>query len=171
MDQVLRALLGKKMWIYRRAADMAGFHFGDRIPVKDYYERPSEVGEYAMHIQCAWRIVKDGRVLVASRDLYYPAGDLKDDSIPEGFDWDRDQNRRDTLLNSMFTGPGFTVRDVHLGLAGMCNIEFDEGLALEIFPDDSLTHEHWRLFATQDVDRQLIVAGGQPVDGGSASRP
>jgi hypothetical protein len=160
-SQLLRALVGKTMWTSRRAADMATFQFGRRIQVKDYYGRPSEIGEYAMHVQCAWRIVRDDNVIVGSRDLYYPAGDTQNDSIPESFDWDRDQNRRDNLLESLFSGRGFTVRSVHLAAAGMCRIEFDEDASLEIFPDDSLTHEHWRLFATQDADTQLVMTGTQ----------
>jgi hypothetical protein len=142
---------------------MAAFQFGQRIQVKDYYDRPSEIGEYALHIQCAWRIVKLNTVIVGNRDLYYPAAAADDDSVPEGFDWARDQNRRDRLLESLFSARSLTVRDVQVGAAGTCRIDFDDDTSLEIFPDDSLTHEHWRLFATQDVDKQLVVTGSRNV--------
>jgi hypothetical protein len=159
IDQLLRALVGEPMWTSRRAADMATFQFGKRIKERDYYGRPSEIGEYAMHVQCAWRIVKGDAVIVGSRDLHHPASAADDDTIPEGFDWDREHNRRDKLIESFFDGRSFTVRHVTLGAAGTCRIEFDDAVMLEIFPDDSFAHEHWRLFSTLDTNAQLIVTG------------
>ena len=53
-------LIGKAMWACGRAADMATFQFGGPRPVVDFYGRPREVGEYALHVQCPWRIVRDG---------------------------------------------------------------------------------------------------------------
>ncbi len=159
-DVLVRELLGKALWTCRRAADIATFQFGRRIQVKDYYGRESESGEYAMHIQCSWRIVRGGSVIVGSGDLYYPA-DTEDDSVPENFDWERDPNRRDNLLQSLFNDGSLTVSDVHVGTAGTCRFEFEEDTSLEIFPNDSLPHEHWRLFATQGVGREVVITGGQ----------
>jgi hypothetical protein len=66
--------------------------------------------------------------------------------IPSEFDWDMDPNRRE-LLAVLFAGDQeFAVQSVDAGVFGSFRINFDGGLMLEVFPDDSGTKEHWRLF-------------------------
>ena len=38
-----------------------------------------EVAEYALHIQCSWRIVKGNKILVGSGDFYSPRTGLEDE--------------------------------------------------------------------------------------------
>jgi len=159
----MSALNGKELWTCRRAADMATFQFGARTTTKDYYGRPSEVGEYALHVQCAWRFVRDDQIVVGSSDLYYPAqsGDQTQDEIPANFDWDRHPNRRDRLLEALFK-PGsveLVVQRIELGAAGSLHIGLSEGLSLEVFPDNSLPDEHWRLLTPASNGQHLVVAG------------
>lgn len=84
--------------------------------------RTKEVGEYAVHIQCAWRIRHGDRVIVGSRDLYNPPHESDD---PDKFDWDvQGTNRRDRGIAKLFqneTRP-FMVPDVEVGEAGMSQI-------------------------------------------------
>jgi hypothetical protein len=119
MEKALTELIGKRMWTCRRAADIATFQFGQRKHAMDYYDRSTEVGEYALHVQCAWRIVSADTVTVGSRDLYYPAQYVESESIPEDFDWDRDPNRRDSLVHKLFENgkKEFMVRRVEVGAA------------------------------------------------------
>jgi hypothetical protein len=161
MEKALSELVGTAMWTCRRAADMATFQFGQRKQVHNFYGHPKEVGEYALHVQCAWRIVRGDTVAVGSRDLYSPAQHPESESIPEDFDWDRDPNRRDSLLDALFDGGKreFHVRRVDAGSGGTCRIEFAEGICLELFPDDSFAHEHWRLFGTDDGGPQVVTTG------------
>jgi hypothetical protein len=151
MATTLTDLIGKTMWTCRRAADMATFQFGRRIPVNDYFNRPTEIGEYALHVQCSWRIAQGDLVLVGSRDLLYPAHYSDNDQIPEHFDWDRQPNRRDRLLSELFQDGrrGLAVIGVDVGTGDAPRIRFGEGYSLQLFPDDSLGHEHWRLLAAQ----------------------
>ena len=63
-------LIGKAMWTCRRASDMAMFHVGSRRHVRTFKGEPAEIGEYALHVQCPWRIVRNDSIVVASGDLY-----------------------------------------------------------------------------------------------------
>jgi len=163
MNALLMELVGRVLWTSRRSADMATFQFGKRIQIRTHDGRSREVGEYALHVQCDWRVVKGDSVLVGSRDLYYPAGYVDGDAIPDHFSWDRDPNRRDELLRALFEdgAKGFTVRKVYTGKAGACLIEFDDDISLEIFPNDSSEDEHWRLFATQDSTKEIVIGGSR----------
>ena len=143
----LAVLMGKKLWVCRRAADMATFQFGSRTEITDYFGRPGSVGEYALHVQCDWRLVREDGIVVSRKDLCYPS-DYNGEEIPSEFDWDKDPNRRDRLLAVLFEGDReFAVQSVDAGVFGSFRINFDGGLMLEVFPDDSVANEHWRLLS------------------------
>ena len=66
-----------------------------RIWRKDFSNqkgKTEEVAEYALHIQCSWRIVKGNKIVVASRDFYSPRTGLDDEN--EYFEWDVQGNNR-----------------------------------------------------------------------------
>lgn len=161
MESELSLLVGKALWACRRAADMATFQFGSRTKTLDYYGRPTEVGEYALHVQCAWRITRREEIVVGNRDLYYPA-DVADDGleVPKSFNWDKDPNRRDRLILLFFDqGKEFTVQSVQTAVGGSFRLIFRGGEALDVFPNDSLRHEHWRLLRPTSADRQFVFSG------------
>jgi hypothetical protein len=162
VESATSVLIGKPLWICRRAADMATFQFGRRFETRDFFGRPSKVGEYALHVQCAWRIAEDDHVLVGNCDLYYPAdyehtrGDVLDD-----FDWDHSPNRRDKLLAALFEGGKreFVVQEVKAGTAGSLHFELSKGLSLDILPNTSLDGEYWRLFRPDKDEPHFVVTG------------
>ncbi len=155
VEQALAVLVGKRLWASRRAADMSTFQFGARIKTKDFYDRPSEVGEHALHVQCPWRIVQGVQLVVGSGDLYYPANCDGSEPLPSDFEWDRMPNRRDRLLGELFDGDReFVVQKIETSVLASFRLVFHGGMLLEVFPDDSLPHEHWRLLnlMTDGVD-------------------
>ena len=140
---------------------MATFDFGERKTVPALRGETREVGEYALHVQCAWRVTTQDRVIVGNRDLYYPADYRQGEEVSPSFDYEKDYNRRDKLLTSLFENGTreFVVREVQVGTAGSIHILLSEGVALELFPNDSLSDEHWRLFQPGKEDRHFVVTG------------
>lgn len=161
IERATSVLTGKVLWRCLRAADMATFDFGERTTISASRGGTREVGEYALHVQCAWRVTTQDRVIVGNRDLYYPADYSEGKEVSPSFDYEKDYNRRDKLLTSLFENGTreFVVREVHVGTAGRIHILLTEGLALELFPNDSLTDEHWRLFEPGKEDRHFVVTG------------
>jgi hypothetical protein len=99
IENELSVLVGLPLWIAGRVADLEWFHFGQPHTVVDRKGKPKEVGDYALHIQCGWRVVKDDCIIVGSRDLYYPPNGLID--VPEDFDWDvQNGNWRDVRMKA-----------------------------------------------------------------------
>src|ERR1700680_1322679 len=88
-------LVGKALWKWDRASNMATFEFGRKSQVLGTPGNVKEVGEWALDVQCAWRITRQDEVVVGSRDVYYPAEYDESKSIPSEFEWERDPNRRD----------------------------------------------------------------------------
>jgi len=59
-------LIGKPLWECNRAGDMAMFQFGARRMMPSPRGVMREVGEYALHLQCPWRIRNGDKIIMAA---------------------------------------------------------------------------------------------------------
>jgi hypothetical protein len=160
VQEALDVLIGQRPWTSGRAADLEWFGFGQRRTVKGYRGDTKVVGEYALHVQCAWRIRHGDQVVVGARDLYYPSEE-SDDPI-EDFDWDvQGASRRDKRIAELFQNKTreFLVLEVKVGEAGGFTIILDDEFALDVFPDGSLSTEHWRIFKTSADEPHFVITG------------
>jgi hypothetical protein len=157
IDRAMQALVGKAVWRYTRAADMACFDFGTRRTVPALRNGTKEVGKFALHVQCPWRITQEDRIVVGSQDLYYPAHFQTGQEIPAEFDWDREPNLRDKLLSELFEKQEPLVdSEIHVASAGRVCILLTDGLVFDILPTDSHV-EWWRLFEPGQNKRHFVV--------------
>ena len=160
VQKALDVLIGEPLWASGRAADLEWFAFGQSGTVKGFRGDAKEVGEYALHVQCAWPIRRGDQVVVGSRDLYVPADES--DNKPEDFDWDvPGATRRDHRIAELFQNETrqFLVKQVQVGEAGSFSIVLDSEYVLDVFPDDSLSDEHWRIFKPTSEATHFVVSG------------
>jgi hypothetical protein len=161
--QAASGLIGLPLWDAGRACDLAWFAFGGRRTVRDFYGKHLEVGEFALHVQCAWRLVQGESTIFGNRDLYYPAGwEMDSPDFPRNFNWDvQGANRLDERLGLFFQNEnkGLVVERVEAGLAGALQVFFRDETVLEILPNDSLEGEHWRLFRAYRDEPHFVVTG------------
>jgi hypothetical protein len=75
----LSQLIGLPLTAARRAADMRTFQFGKLRAV----DRGS-VGDFALHVQCPWRIEGPGGIVTGRLDLWEPV----EENAPFDDDWD-----------------------------------------------------------------------------------
>lgn len=134
--------------------------------------RPKIVGEYALHLQCCWRLRDVTSILVGSDDRWYPPGDPFDQ--PNGWKWE-DANRFDERTKSLLSrfGSAFpVVESVHADAIGGFQLSLAGGLALEAFPNDSASEEFWRFFDPSRDTRHFVVgASGIEGDGNQRRKP
>ncbi|HET9283230.1 MAG TPA: hypothetical protein VFR24_14845 [Candidatus Angelobacter sp.] len=164
IQEALAVLIGQPLWSSGRAADLEWFQFGGRRTVKNSRGEEREVGDYAIHVQCAWRIRCESRIVVASRDLYSPPEEASEgtNARPENFNWDvQGGNLRDKRIAELFQNETreFSVQKVDADEAGAFTIIFDQGYALDVFPDDSQSSEHWRLFRPYRGEPHFVITG------------
>ena len=159
IEKALRLLVGLPLWSSGRAADLQWFQFGQRRSVKGFRGDTKVVGDYALHVQCAWHVTRNDEIIVGSRDLYYPPDETTDE--PSDFDWEHSPNRRDTRIAELFNNETrkFFVRQVQVRDAGSFAVVLDEGYVLDVFPHDSLPGEHWRLFRPSTDDPHFVMTG------------
>jgi len=149
IEYALQPLIGQPLLYAGRADSLMWFHFGRRrtVPIRD--GKTKEVGDYALHIQCTWRLRDPNHIIVASVDRYFPA----DEEIQEGdepFDWDRaDVNRGDKRMSDFlaaYTNTPLVVTDTKADNLGGIQLTLGNIYTLDVFPDNSLPGEYWRLF-------------------------
>lgn len=166
IEKALQELIGTPMWGSSRAVDMEMFAFGAPHTTAGRQGRIVTRGEFALHVQCAWRIVRGSKIAVGSHDFRYPRGDPMDE--PADFQPHAPgANRRDVRLETLFkerSSDPLVVRAVAADDTGRVTIAFQDDYALELFPDDSLEteghSERWRLLRPDTSKPHFVVTGG-----------
>ena len=159
IQTALEVLVSQNLWSSGRAADLEWFQFGQRRTVTGFKGGIKEVGEYALHVQCSWRIRRGNSVIVGSHDLYHPADEMSD---AREFDWQvLGTTRRDKRIADLFENETrqFVVTKVEVREAASFTLFLEDGYAIDVFPDDSLSHEHWRIFRPYRDEPHFVVSG------------
>jgi hypothetical protein len=157
----LQTLIGLPFWNAGRAADLEWFQFGRPKTVTDFKGKTKTVGEYALHVQCDWRILDATGVIVALPDRYKPADEIGD---PENFEWDRPGanlcDRKMSQFLARTAGISQIVTQVEADDVGCLRILLSTDVAIEVFPDSSASDEyseHWRFFEPASETEHLVM--------------
>jgi hypothetical protein len=156
-QRVLAALsqvIGLPLTAARRAADLRTFQFGTLRAV----DRGS-VGEFALHVQCPWRIEGAEGIVSGRSDLWEPVED--DAPFDENWDYETSPNLQDARLQRWFerNGASLVVQAVDADDFGGAAISLGQGFVLRLFPAGR-RGEHWRLFRPKKDAPHFVVSGG-----------
>lgn len=163
--EALQPLVGLSLSIVRSAAGVRVFHFGE---IKPHPRSSGTVGEYALHVQCPWRLIGTDGVITGSADLYEPPrlGGVIDRNDPKS------GCLQDARLSALLGGydpatrshtnatAGLVVVSVHADRFGSVEIALSGGVCLQLFPDGSFC-EDWRFFKPQDQSEHFAIEGGR----------
>jgi len=160
----LRPLIGLKLSIARRAADLRNFHFGEVRTVDR-----GTVGEYALHIQCPWRMEGQRGIITGRSDLWEPDTKAMSSQRP-GWTYE-DGNLQDERLGFLLKGYDpqtrslmnetgqFVVEDIEADACGGAAITLSGGYRLVLFPAGT-QGESWRFFRPGDRAGHFVVEDG-----------
>jgi hypothetical protein len=166
-DEVLRHLahlIGRKLSVAQRAVDMRMFGFGEVSVTRSGGRR----GEFALHVQCPWRIEGPQGIVTGRSDLWEPAEPSPDWDPWE--DYDKEPNLQDRRIGELLgvyapgersyvnEGDRFVVEHVDADEFGGALLSLSGGYRLVIFPA-GCTGEDWRLFGSS-WPRHFVVSGG-----------
>ncbi|MGE0822973.1 MAG: hypothetical protein AB7G75_32205 [Candidatus Binatia bacterium] len=161
IEDNLKVFVGLPWWAIGRVVDLVWLQFGQRRRVRTSRGNSKVVGDWALHLQCPWRIGGPQGLIVASDDRFYPAGNP--DKVPKQWRWDTGPNRFDERVKSFFSAipEGFgVVQKVQGDRFGGAHLKLTNGLMIEIFPSDTLSSddaEHWRLLQPSRKARHFVV--------------
>ena len=162
IERMLAALVGLPMWAAGRAADLLWLQFGERRTVDVADGDRQDVGSYALHVACPWRLAASDRLLVGSGDLLTPADP---DADPATFDWDETgaswlDVRLGELAEVHATAPP-AVAAVAADALGGLRLSLTGGLVFEAFPNSTPTGhvatEFWRLLRPGTAEPHFVV--------------
>ncbi|MBN8550379.1 MAG: hypothetical protein J0M12_13785 [Deltaproteobacteria bacterium] len=152
IERELESLLGKPLVGLGRAADMLWLGFGDPCQITNFKGKERSVSEFALHVQSAWRFIKEGRIALASGDLYL-------DSVTKFADDGRSPLSRFDSEVPLFSSREVpaTVKSVAADEMGGVVLIFDSGLHFEIVVMDSAKEEKWRFFSNKSEADHFVV--------------
>jgi hypothetical protein len=98
IETELGKIKGLKLQYAGRSSNIFWLGFGELVQIIKR-GKTEETAEYALHLQCSWRITLENKIVVASRDFYFPNSEW--DDLNEDFDWDiQGTNRFDERIKS-----------------------------------------------------------------------
>jgi hypothetical protein len=161
----LSSVLSLPLAIARDAGNMKNFQFGK---IRPHPSGKGTVGDFALHVQCPWRLVTNEGILTGSADYSEPAvegeevnlddrrsGNLQRKRLREIFGTYDAETR--SLINEADT---LIVTAVHTDRFGGLDIELSGGFRLQVFPNGS-RGENWRFFSPGNDEDHFVVEGGQ----------
>lgn len=157
-------LIGLRLSIIRRAADMLVLHFGD---IGAHSSGEGTVGAYALHVQCPWRLDAATGIVTGRDDLWVYAGPGR---RPESWSYDDGLSTQDKRFAGLFvrdedTRSWVSDSDRFFVIAAQqtklddVKIDFANEFAIILFPA-SCASEACRLLAP-DSGRHLVFPARQ----------
>lgn len=145
IDKILQDLIGLPLTHTTRAANMECLKFGTVYRIEKDGEKYN-IGEFALHLQCPWRLTNEKEIIVGSSDLYQRA----DESTKYEDDYDYlkfNANLRDVKLDKFINDKSIKVISAKADKFGGLEICFDNNTILTTFPDlaSKADNEIWRL--------------------------
>ncbi|MCD7035122.1 hypothetical protein LRR81_12820 [Metabacillus sp. GX 13764] len=162
IEKELNQITGLPLSEIDRSLDMAVFKFGKMTYGKDKWGNETRAGEFALHVQCSWRILYDNKILIGSSDMYLPRSSWSEE---EDFDWEeKGASRFDEQIEQLPLS-SFKVLKSEADQVGGLRIYLSGSARIEVFPNDSYDEEFWRFFVPGDLRSHLVVTGAGIEDG------
>ncbi|GHV43885.1 hypothetical protein FACS1894180_4310 [Bacteroidia bacterium] len=143
--KVLKQLIGYKLTRSTRMGATECLKFGILYSI-DHKGIEWQIGEFAIHLQCPWRITKNDTLIVGSDDVSEQPDENAE--YDENFNWDiQGGNLRDVKLQSFIKLGKCMVQSITTDDFGGFELTFIDNIKLTVFPALSSKNfgEHWRL--------------------------
>lgn len=157
IESELRIIVGQPLTFTRRIVDFQAFEFGPQLPTISRNGQPMTKADYVLHVQCPWRIIRNGAVFVGSEDSY---ARVPEDTDLSELDIDQHEaSRRDFFMSQMrldLVKNERYVEGVTADELGGIKITLSNGDILDLFPCNTDDQDAWRLMIP---DRCIVLSG------------
>jgi len=120
-----------------------------------------EVADYAIHLQCGWRFVREGEILLASGDIYEP----HDESLAYDDNWVWDTFGREDAQSSIFDVHSkkfikellpLNIKNIYYTDTHDLHIDFDKDVYFDTFIGRSRKEEFYR-FIDHSTEEHTVI--------------
>ncbi|GAA3633548.1 hypothetical protein GCM10022267_20360 [Lentzea roselyniae] len=124
----------------------------------DHNGKTREVAEYALHVQCPWRVLDGDQLVTGSYDVHQPGPGWTGDGE---FDWDvQGANRFDARagkLTAYLAAEPVVVTSAEVTAWGDLTISLSDDFRIDVLRTGSVRHEEWRFFRPYRDDDHVVV--------------
>jgi len=157
----IQNMIGQTVNSIGRVADMCWLNMGDLVETETIMGKRT-AGEFALHLQCPWRITLGKNIIICSSDIYLPTSDQDSDAWDfdwSNFQWDiQGNNLFDEKAAQMFPNNShISICHVNMNQYGDLTLLFTNKMRLECFVNDSTHTESWRFFKLGDSNEKHLV--------------
>jgi hypothetical protein len=165
INRLLSKLIGLPLAIARDAASMKNFQFG---VVRPHPSGDGTIGQYALHIQCPWRLLGREGIVTGSYYYYEPADADKEVDLNDRQAGNLQRKHLGDLLRKYDASTRSWVNDTaHLVVEAVAADDFGSlelilsgDFRLQIVPCGT-GGEDWRFFAPGSEEDHLVIEGGR----------
>lgn len=157
LEAAVQEMVGLPLWASGRAANMQWFQFGARRSRTDRRGVTREIGTYALHVECAWRVVGPEGVVVGAADVDYDV----EGALLEIRESAERSTRLDARLKRLLDSEELRVIKIDVSDLTFVKITLSAGHVLELVPMDSLPSEQWRLLKNVEPAHHWVVSGAE----------
>lgn len=155
---LINIVKGEKIRYIGRAASLCWIGFGKDVQVDLKNEKKRTLAEFALHIQCSFRVCKNRKIKFTNLDMYEPSEELEN---YDNFNWDVPGNNLFDInaqkLTKIFEENFVTVEHVILTPQNDLTIKLSGGWEIEIFNNGCYEGEIWRFFKPGSEDAHIVV--------------
>lgn len=169
----LSVLNDQKLKSISRAGTMVSLGFGNLVKNKvvqkteegKFITKEVFVPQYALHIDCSFRINCGNSIMMSQRDMFCPNSEMIKSANfnDDEFEWDVvGNNSFDEKAQKHFidTSLDFIVTKININSCGDLKILLTNDFSIEIFVDSSENEECWRFFEVGNADCTHLVVSG-----------
>lgn len=155
----LAVLIGERWSYVGRASSLVWMGFGAPRLVTGRGGGTRTVAEYALHLQCPWRVFDGDELVTGSNDVYVPRPGWTGDG---DFDWDvQGANRFDVRarkLTAHLSDEEVVVTAVGVAVWGDLTFSLSNGFRIDVLRVGSVPDkEHWRFFRPYRDEEHVVV--------------
>lgn len=155
VNSAFSILNGQKLQYINRTCDMVCIGFGNIFSKKNARGQIIDYASYALHLQCPFRIIKHGKIIVGSNDLFLSLSsdnEVVDLSEKDSTQFDYKISKLLQINNDIYVcETKVTIMgDIELS----CNL-FD----IQVLNVNSNDDESWRFFKVNSQDRHIVATG------------
>jgi len=153
-ENIGNELINEELNNIGRASDLLWLHFGQKFYIINRRGIEVEKGSYGIHIQCPWRFIHQGILVLGSMDIYMP----KEGVHESDFNWDE-------IGNSVFDEKIKVIKEKILPIKvqkvesdeiGNLKLIFEDDFVFEAMPNCSVKQEFWRLINNVTKEHTVI---------------